>query len=127
MAIDSGKAELLARFSKAFNSNDIENAKACVTENFKWIYYEGTEAPYGQIFEGVEAACAAVVARSNRLKSDIEFNEAEEYQAGEKVFTLYRASGEFVDTGFFDVRAIDVYSFNGGHLDCKDTYWKIIR
>jgi ketosteroid isomerase-like protein len=127
MSIDPAKAVLLKKFSKAFNSNDIAGTKACVTDDFKWIFYEGSNAPHGEIFHGAETACAAVVARSKKSQKQIEFSEAEEYQAGDKVFTLYRAKGSFVDSGPFDVRAIDVYSFKNDLLTSKDTYWKIIR
>ena len=43
--------------------------------------------------------CAAVVERSNQLKTPIRFMEAEQYQCGDKIFTTYRAQGEFHSTG----------------------------
>jgi ketosteroid isomerase-like protein len=125
--MDKEKAEILKNFSKAFNSNNIAGAEACTTEDFCWIFYEGTEAPFGKIHKGAAEACAAVVARGENLSQQIEFSEVEEYQAGDKVFALYRAKGAFHDTGPFDVRAIDVYSFRNDLLACKDTYWKIIH
>ena len=127
MSIDPAKSALLKKFSKAFNGNDIAGTEACITADFKWIFYEGSNAPDGEIFHGAKAACAAVQARSARADKEIEFSEAEEYQAGDKIFTLYRAKGSFCDSGPFDVRAIDVYSFENGLLVSKDTYWKIIR
>ncbi|GIS87382.1 MAG: hypothetical protein CM1200mP18_00920 [Gammaproteobacteria bacterium] len=54
------------------------------------------------------------------------FNESNEFPSGDKIFTTYRVSGEFFDTGPFDVRAIDIYSFRGDKICSKDTYWKII-
>ena len=127
MTIDNAKAETLKTFSKAFNTNDISGTKACTTEDFQWIFYEGADAPYGHIYSGAEDACAAVVTREKRSLRKIEFSEVEEFQSGDKVFTLYRATGEFRDTGPFDVRAIDVYSFTQNRISCKDTYWKIVR
>lgn len=125
--IDQSKADLLKTFSKAFNSNDIAGTKACVTDQFRWVYYEGSESPYGRIFKGVEAACGAVVDRAERLSGAISFDDAEEFQAGDKVIVTYRASGTFHDTGPFNVRAVDIYTFEADRLAEKDTYWKIIR
>jgi len=127
MSIDPAKAALLKTFSKAFNGNDIAGTEACTTKDFKWVFYEGSSPPDGEIFHGAAAACAAIVARNGKSEKQIEFSEAEEYQAGDKVFTLYRAKGSFHDSGPFDVRAIDVYSFENDLLCSKDTYWKIIR
>ncbi len=124
--IDPTIAGQLARFSRAFNSNDVAEAARCVTDDFVWIYYEGPDRPEGRVIRGVEAACAAVVERASRLSRAIVFTESRQYQCGESVFVTYRASGEFRDSGPFDVRAVDIYTFRGDKLLSKDTYWKII-
>ena len=67
-----------------------------------------------------------MVERANRLKTPIVFSESTEYASDDKIFTTYRARGEFIDTGPFDVRAIDIYSFRSDKVCSKDTYWKII-
>ena len=96
------------------------------TDDFVWIYYEGPDHPEGRIIRGFKAACEAVVERANRLKTPIVFSESNEFPSGDKIFVTYRVSGEFIDTGPFDVRAIDIYSFRGDRVCSKDTYWKII-
>ena len=63
--IDPTIAGQLARFSRAFNSNDVAEAARCVTDDFVWIYYEGPDRPEGRVIRGVEAACAAVVERAS--------------------------------------------------------------
>ena len=90
------------------------------------MFYEGPDSPDARILEGPAAACAAVVERSNQLKGPIRFIESEQYQCGNKVFSTYRAQGEFHSTGPFDVRAVDIYTFRGDKLASKDTYWKMI-
>lgn len=124
--VDPARRTLLARFGKAFNSNDVATAAGCVTDDFTWLYYEGPDHPHARVIRGIDAACAAVVERVNRLKGPIVFSESNEYPCDDKVFVTYRASGEFRDTGPFDVRAIDIYTFRGDKLSSKDTYWKII-
>ena len=67
-----------------------------------------------------------MVERASHLKTPIVFSESNEYSSSDKIFATYRVSGEFIDTGPFDVRAIDIYSFRGDKVCSKDTYWKII-
>ena len=74
----------------------------------------------------VRAACAAVAERSGQLKTPIRFTEAEQHPCGERIFTTYRAQGDFHATGPFDVRAVDIYTFRDGKPASKDTYWKKI-
>ena len=120
------KAELLAAFSKAFNSNDVDETASLVTDDFVWVFYEGPESPDARVLRGAAEACAALVERSNQLKTPIRFVESEQYECGDKVFTTYRAQGEFHATGPFDVRAVDIYTFRRDKLASKDTYWKIV-
>ena len=124
--VDSAKQALLHQFGKALNSNDVTTGSAFVTDDFVWIYYEGPDHPEGRIIRGFKAACEAVVERANRLKTPIVFSESNEYSSSDKIFSTYRVSGEFSDTGPFDVRAIDIYSIHSDKVSSKDTYWKII-
>ena len=124
--VDSAKQALLRQFGKALNSNDVTTGSAFVTDDFVWIYYEGPDHPEGRIIRGFKAACEAVVERANRLKTPIVFSESNEYSSSDNIFTTYRVSGEFIDTGPFDARVIDIYSFRGDRICSKDTYWKII-
>ncbi len=124
--LDQGKADHLEAFGKAFNSNDIPATAALVTEDFVWVFYEGPNSPDALILRGPAEACAAVVERSTQLKVPIRFIESEQHQCGDKVFSTYRAVGEFHATGPFDVRAVDIYTFRGERLASKDTYWKKI-
>ncbi len=124
--MDHDKSAHLAAFSKAFNGNDVAATSELVTPDFVWIFYEGPNSPDGRILHGPAEACAAVVERAERLKVPITFTESEQYQCGDRVFTTYRAQGEFSDSGPFDVRAVDIYTFRGDKLASKDTYWKKI-
>lgn len=122
--IDADKAALLDAFSIAFNSNDQAATKELVTDNFRWIFYEGSESPDARIIEGVPAACEAVIERAAQLSQPIVFSERERYQSGDRVFITYRAQGAFKDSGPFDVRAVDIMTFRDEKLASKDTYWK---
>ncbi|MBT5264901.1 MAG: nuclear transport factor 2 family protein [Rhodospirillaceae bacterium] len=124
--MDAEKRALMDRFSPAFNSNDVTGAQTCATDDFVWIFYEGSDSPHARIIKGVAAGCQAVVERAERSSVPIRFTEPEDYQVGDKVFVTYRASGEFKDSGPFDVRAVDIYTFRDGLLASKDTYWKKI-
>ena len=124
--INPGIAGQLTDFSRAFNSNDVAEAAKYVIDDFVWIYYEGSDGPEGRVIHGIEAACAAVAERASRLSRAIAFTESREYQCDQRVFVTYRASGAFRDSGAFDVRAIDIYTFRNDRLASKDTYWKNI-
>ena len=120
------KTAHLAAFSKAFNINDVASTETLMTAEFVQIFYEGPGSLDGRIQRGATAACAAVVERFEQLKVLIHFTESQQYQCGNRTFTTYRTQGEFHTTGPFDVRAVDIYTFQGGKLASKDTYWKKI-
>lgn len=124
--IDADKAALLDAFSLAFNSNDLAATQELVTDDFSWTFYEGPESPHGRILQGAGAACAAVVERATQLTEPIRFSESERFQSGERVVITYRAQGTFLASGPFDVRAVDIMTFDNGKLANKDTYWKKI-
>ena len=116
----------LQKFGQALNSYDLAGGSAVVTEDFVWSYYEGPDAPDGRLLHGFEAACRMVAERAARLEGPIEWSESEEHFCGDKVLCTSRATGCFHDTGAFDVRLIDIFSFRGDRICSKDTYWKII-
>ena len=120
------KTAHLAAFSKAFNINDVASTETLMTAELVQIFYEGPDSLDDRILRGATAACAAVVDRSEQLKVLTHFTESQQYQCGNRTFTTYRAQGEFHTTGPFDVRAVDIYTFQGGKLASKDTYRKKI-
>ena len=124
--LNSSKQSTLKIFGRALNSNDIAAGRTIVTDDFFWSYYEGPNEPDGCIIRGFEAACQVVIERNGRLKVPIVWSESNEYFCIDKVFATSRAKGEFTDTGPFDVRVIDIFSFRSNKLCSKDTYWKII-
>ena len=124
--INVPKQVTLQKFGQALNSYDLAAGSEVVTEDFVWSYYEGPDPPDGRLLHGFEAACLAVAERTGRLEAPIEWKESEEHFCGDKVLCTSRATGCFRDTGPFDVRLIDVFSFRGDRICSKDTYWKII-
>ena len=124
--LNSSKQATLQIFGRALNSNDVDTGMTIVTDDFFWSYYEGPDKPDGRIIRGFEAACQVVIERNERLKVPIVWSESNEYFCIDKVFATSRAKGEFTDTGPFDVRVIDIFSFRSNKLCSKDTYWKII-
>ena len=124
--LNTSKQAALQQFGRALNSNDIVAGRTIVTDDFFWAYYEGPDEPDGRIVRGFEAACQVVIERNERLKESIVWSESNEYFCTDKVFSTSRAVGEFIDTGPFDVRVIDIFSFRSNKLCSKDTYWKII-
>jgi|TARA_B100000959_G_C14788041_1_gene544343 hypothetical protein len=125
--LNSSRKALLQQFGRALNSNDIVAGRTVVTDDFFWAYYEGPDRPDGRIIRGFEAACQVVAERNVRLNKSIVWSESNEYFCVDKVFATSRAVGEFIDTGPFDVRVVDIFSFRSNQLCSKDTYWKIIR
>ena len=124
--LNSSKQATLQIFGRALNSNDIATGRTIVTDDFFWSYYEGPDEPDGRIIRGFEAACQVVIERNERLQVPIVWSESNEYFCTDKVFATSRAKGEFTDSGPFDVRVIDIFSFRSNQLCSKDTYWKII-
>ncbi len=124
---DAPKKVALQQFGRALNSYDVAAGREVVTEDFVWSYYEGPDAPDGRVLRGFEAACQIVAERTERLEAPIEWSESNEYYCGDTVFCTSRATGRFRDTGAFDVRLVDIFSFRDDRICAKDTYWKIIH
>ena len=97
-----------------------------MTAEFVQIFYEAPDSLDDCILRGATAACAAVVDRSEKLKVLNHFTASQQYRCGNRTFTAYLAQGEFLTTGPFDVRAVDIYTFQGSKLASKDAYWKNI-
>lgn len=124
--VEDPKQATLQQFGQALNSYDVASGREVVTEDFVWSYYEGPDAPDGRVLRGFEAACQIVAERVKRLEGPIEWKESDEYFCGDKVLCTSRAIGHFRDTGAFDVRVVDIFSFRNDRICSKDTYWKII-
>ena len=124
--VDDSNQATLHQFGLALNSYDVAAGKEVVTDDFVWSYYEGPDAPDGRVLRGFEAACQIVAERAKRLEEPIEWKESDEYFCGDKVLCTSRATGCFRDTGAFDVRVVDIFSFRNNRICSKDTYWKII-
>ena len=120
------KTAHLEAFSQAFNSNDVASTETLMTAEFVRIFYEGSDSLDSRIQRGTTAACAAVVEPSEQLKVLIHFTESQQYRCGNRTFTAYLAQGEFRTVGPFDMRAVNIYTFQDSKLASKDTYWKKI-
>ena len=120
------KTAHLAAFSKAFNINDVASTETLMTAELVQIFYEGPDSLDDRILRGATAACAAVVDRSEQLKVLIHFTESQQYRCGNRTFTTNLAQGESNTAGPFDMRTVDIYTFQASKLASKNTYWKNI-
>jgi len=124
MPIDRNAAlDVLKKFGKAFNTEDVNAILECVTEDFEWVLAEGPEAPHGRVVRGREAVAAALAERMREFKA-MRFFETELLYTDAQVIGTFRLQATRANGETIDARGCDIYSFREGRITRKDSYLK---
>ena len=119
--------EKLAALCEAFNAHDLDRIMAFFAEDGVLEMPRGSD-PWGARFEGKDAVRQALASRFEGLP-DVHYGNEEHFvdvdrQTGISKWTL---TGTTSEGRRLEVRGCDFYSFGGGLVARKDSYWKIIE
>ena len=117
----------LTSLCDAFNAHDLDRIMAFFSDDCVLEMPRG-DKPWGARFEGRQAVREALAGRFAGLP-DVHYGNAEHFvdaaaDTGISKWTLTGATREGVRK---EVRGCDFYSFRGGKVIAKDSYWKIVE
>ena len=111
---------MLAEFSAAWNSHDVDAVMKFFADDAVYVAARGT-LPDGERMEGVEAIRAGIATRLGAV-ADLAFVDNEYLRCGpDTFFSSWRMTG---GGGEIDVRGCDFYRLRDGKVVLKDSFLK---
>ena len=117
--------ELMRAISAAFNSRDVERIVACFAEDATFCLARGPE-PVGRTLKGKAAIRQALSDRFRQIP-DMRWENEEYILAGDRAISVWTVRGQGSDGEELNYQGCDIYTFRGGKICAKDTYWKIVE
>lgn len=117
--------ELLNEIHEAFNSRDADRIAKYFAEDAVFYMASGPE-PQGRAVRGREAI-RKVLADRFLVIPDMRWDSEYGYTAGNRAVTVWRVRGNSADGTVLDYQGCDLWEFQDGLIQNKDTYWKSVR
>jgi ketosteroid isomerase-like protein len=114
---------MLKAIATAFDQHDLDGIMAHFAEDAVFDGPRGTE-PWGTRFVGRVAVCEAFAARFTGIP-DIRYRQDEHFVDGDRAASEWTLSGTTPDGDRIEVRGCDLWTFRGGKVAKKDSFWKI--
>ena len=119
--------EKLVGLCAAFNAHDLDRIMTFFADDCVLEMPRGPH-PWGARFEGKQAVRQGLALRFEGLP-DVHYGKEEHFvdsdrKTGISRWTLTGTTGE---GRRLEVRGCDFYTFQGGQVTCKDSYWKIVE
>ena len=108
----------------AFNAHDIDAVMAFFADDCSLDLPRGPD-PHGSRFVGREAVRRGIMTRFETTP-DVHYAEVENFVSGDTGMSKWLLTGTTSDGTRVAVRGCDFYSFQGGKVTRKDSYWKIV-
>lgn len=117
--------ETLEAICDAFNRHDLDAIMAFFADSCILEMPRGPE-PYGQRFDGAGAVREALAGRFAGLP-DVHYGDAHHWVSGDFGVSEWTLTGTTTTGTRIEVRGCDHYTFHGGKVIRKDSYWKIVE
>ena len=114
----------LEGLADAFNAHDIDRVMGFFAEDCSLDMPRGAE-PHGTRFVGLAAVREGILGRF-RSTPDVAYDELEHFVSGATGMSKWLLTGTTPTGERIVVRGCDFYSFRGGKVTRKDSYWKIV-
>ena len=119
---DEGIATLRA-IARGFDTHDLDEIMVHFADDAIFESPRGTEA-FGTRVVGKPAVREAFAARFAGIP-DVRYQHDEHFVDGERGASEWTLSGTTTDGQRIEVRGCDLWTFRGGQVVKKDSYWKI--
>ena len=115
--------EMLANIAAAFDRHDLEGILRYFADD---AVFESPRGPdrWGQRFVGKQALREAFAARFSGIP-DIRYQDDEHIVDGDRGASEWTLSGTSTAGQRIEVRGCDLWTFRGGKVVKKDSFWKI--
>src|SRR5690606_22327466 len=119
---DASKRAVLDELSAAFNAHDIDRIMGFFAEDCSLDLPRGSE-PHGSRFVGRDEVRRGLMTRFETTP-DVHYGEVEHFVAGDTGMSKWLLTGTTPSGERICVRGCDFYTFRGGKVVRKDSYWK---
>ncbi len=117
------KLDALRAIAKGFDTHDLEMIMAGFADDAVFESPRGSE-PWGTRFIGVAAIREAFAARFAGIP-DVRYQQDDHFVGGDRGASEWTLSGTTSDGQRVEVRGCDLWTFRGGQVVKKDSFWKI--
>jgi ketosteroid isomerase-like protein len=117
----------LTELGEAFNAHDLDRIMACFADDCVLEMPRG-DKPWGSRFEGKQNVRDALATRFEGLP-DVHYGNEEHFvdSAANTGMSKWFLTGTTGDGTRREVHGCDFYTFRGGKVTRKDSYWKIVE
>ena len=120
---DEQSLAVLRDIAQGFDTHDLDRIMRHFADNAVFEGPRGQDA-WGHRFVGREAVRAAFAARFAGIP-DVRYTDDDHFVAGNRGASEWTLSGTTTDGQRVEVRGCDLWTFRGGDVIKKDSYWKI--
>lgn len=123
--VETATVTMLEEICDAFNRHDLDVIMTYFAEDSVFESPRGPE-PWGRRFEGLDAVRQGLAARFSGTP-DVHYGEGSHVVSGDRGFSEWTLTGTSTDGERIEVRGCDLWTFSGGKVQRKDSYWKIVE
>ncbi|HET9879199.1 MAG TPA: nuclear transport factor 2 family protein [Candidatus Limnocylindria bacterium] len=124
MAIDdAGRLAVLRDITTGFDEHDLDRIMKHFSDDAVFESPRGPD-PWGRRVAGREAVRDAFAARFAGIP-DVRYGDDEHFVSGDRGASEWTLRGTTTDGQRIEVRGCDLWTFSGGRVVKKDSYWKI--
>ena len=120
---DEQSLAVLRDIAQGFDTHDLDRIMRHFADDAVFEGPRGQDA-WGHRFVGREAVRAAFAARFAGIP-DVRYTDDDHFVAGNRGASEWILSGTTTDGQRVEVRGCDLWTFRGGDVIKKDSYWKI--
>jgi ketosteroid isomerase-like protein len=117
------RVEMLRAIAAAFDRHDLDAIMSHFTDDAVFETPRGPK-PWGRRVIGHEAVRAAFADRFAGIP-DVRYQQDDHFVDGDRGASEWTLSGTTVDGEQLEIRGCDLWTFRGGRVVKKDSYWKI--
>ncbi len=124
MAIDdAARLAVLRDITTGFDEHDLDRIMKHFSDDAVFESPRGPD-PWGRRVAGREAVRDAFAARFAGIP-DVRYGDDEHFVSGDRGASEWTLRGTTTDGQRIEVRGCDLWTFSGGRVVKKDSYWKI--
>ena len=116
--------QLIKAITTAFDEHDLERILSHFADDAVFESPRGPD-PWGQRFVGKDAIRAAFAGRFSGIP-DVRYGNDAHVVDGDRGASEWTLTGTTVDGQRIEVRGCDLWTFRGGKVVKKDSFWKIV-
>lgn len=124
-AVEAVTVTMLEEICDAFNRHDLDAIMSYFVDDCVLEMPRGPE-PWGQRLEGRDAVREGLASRFAGIP-DVHYGDGAHFVSGDRGLSEWTLTGTRTDGERIEVRGCDVWTFDGGKVRRKDSYWKIVE